>query len=136
LPWRIVAANPARSTTESQEIAANPSPIGSKRRRRRNGRCSEALAPERIEAAELAGEPIESILGKASGNGAPIGGIKVVARRGWFAARPSGTEDIYKTYAESFDGPDHLQRILKEAQAIVDRALSSPPTGSVPSTVA
>ena len=89
-----------------------------------------ALVPARIEAGELAGERIESILDSAPGNGASIGGIKVIAKSGWFAARPSGTEDIYKIYAESFSGDDHLQRILKEAQAIVDRAIESPPNGS------
>ena len=83
-----------------------------------------ALAPQRIEATELAGEKITSILGNAPGNGAPIGGVKVIAKSGWFAARPSGTEDIYKIYAESFSGADHLQRIVKEAQAIVDRAIA------------
>ena len=90
-----------------------------------------ALAPQRIETTELAGEKIDSVLGNAPGNGAPIGGVKVVAKSGWFAARPSGTEDIYKIYAESFEGADHLQRILKEAQAIVDQAIASPssPTG-------
>jgi len=85
-----------------------------------------ALAPQRIEAIELAGEKIVSILGNAPGNGAPIGGVKVITASGWFAARPSGTEDIYKIYAESFSGADHLQRILTEAQAIVDRAIASP----------
>ena len=74
--------------------------------------------------ASLAGEAIESILSKAPGNGASIGGIKVVAASGWFAARPSGTEDLYKIYAESFRGDEHLQRILQEAQAIVDIAIS------------
>ncbi|MEO5606457.1 MAG: alpha-D-glucose phosphate-specific phosphoglucomutase, partial [Polaromonas sp.] len=59
-------------------------------------------------------------------NGAAIGGIKVITKSGWFAARPSGTEDIYKIYAESFKGNDHLQRILKEAQAIVDKAIAAP----------
>jgi len=83
-----------------------------------------ALAPARITAGELAGEKILSILDKAPGNGAPIGGIKVIAASGWFAARPSGTEDIYKIYAESFSGAAHLQTILKEAQAIVDRAIA------------
>ena len=83
-----------------------------------------ALAPGRITATELAGEKIVSVLDKAPGNGAPIGGIKVIAASGWFAARPSGTEDIYKIYAESFSGADHLQAILKEAQAIVDRAIA------------
>ncbi len=85
-----------------------------------------ALAPARVNASELAGEAITVVLDHAPGNGAPIGGIKVVAKSGWFAARPSGTEDIYKIYAESFSGNDHLQRILKEAQAIVDQAIASP----------
>jgi len=85
-----------------------------------------ALAPEQLGASELAGEKIDSVLGQAPGNGAAIGGVKVIAKSGWFAARPSGTEDIYKIYAESFAGADHLQRILKEAQAIVDRAIASP----------
>ncbi|MEO7952604.1 MAG: phosphoglucomutase (alpha-D-glucose-1,6-bisphosphate-dependent) [Polaromonas sp.] len=85
-----------------------------------------ALAPQDIRATELAGEKIDSVLGNAPGNGAPIGGVKVIAKSGWFAARPSGTEDIYKIYAESFKGSDHLQRILKEAQAIVDHAIASP----------
>ena len=88
-----------------------------------------ALSPGQIDARELAGEKIESVLDKAPGNGAAIGGIKVIARSGWFAARPSGTEEIYKIYAESFAGPDHLQRILKEAQAIVDRAIVAPARG-------
>jgi phosphoglucomutase len=83
-----------------------------------------ALAPERITATELAGEKITRVLGNAPGNGALIGGIKVIAQSGWFAARPSGTEDIYKIYAESFSGAAHLQAILKEAQAIVDRAIA------------
>jgi phosphoglucomutase len=83
-----------------------------------------ALAPQAIAAGELAGERIEAILDKAPGNGAAIGGIKVISASGWFAARPSGTEDIYKIYAESFSGAAHLARILKEAQAIVDRAIA------------
>jgi phosphoglucomutase len=85
-----------------------------------------ALTPARISAHELAGEAITAVLDHAPGNGAAIGGIKVVTKNGWFAARPSGTEDIYKIYAESFNGNDHLQRILKEAQAIVDKAIASP----------
>lgn len=83
-----------------------------------------ALSPGQIKSTELAGERIESVLGNAPGNGAAIGGIKVSAKGGWFAARPSGTEDVYKIYAESFDGPDHLQRILQEAQTIVDSAIA------------
>jgi len=87
-----------------------------------------ALAPQQITATELAGERIESILSHALGNGEPIGGIKVNTASGWFAARPSGTEDIYKIYAESFLGADHLQRLLQEAQAIVDAAISPAPS--------
>ena len=83
-----------------------------------------ALSPSSIEAADLAGEKIEAVLDKAPGNGAPIGGIKVVASSGWFAARPSGTEDIYKIYAESFSGAAHLATILEQAQVIVDRAIA------------
>ena len=82
-----------------------------------------ALSPQQVRLTELAGERIENILSKAPGNGAPIGGIKVIAGSGWFAARPSGTEDLYKIYAESIKGPEHLRRILEEAQAIVDTAI-------------
>jgi len=85
----------------------------------------EQLSAEQIGSAELAGEKIQSILTEAPGNGAPIGGVKVSAASGWFAARPSGTEDIYKIYGESFQGADHLSRILAEAQAIVDAALGA-----------
>ena len=83
------------------------------------------LSPESIRSKQLAGEEISSILTKAPGNGAPIGGLKVLAENGWFAARPSGTEEIYKIYGESFLGEDHLKRILKEAQIIVNEALGS-----------
>ncbi len=82
------------------------------------------LVPQRIVQAELAGDRIDSVIDKAPGNDAPIGGIKVVASGGWFAARPSGTEDIYKIYAESFRDHAHLDRILAEAQTIVDAALA------------
>jgi phosphoglucomutase len=80
------------------------------------------LAPDRVAAAELAGEKITAKLTHAPGNGAPIGGLKVTTENGWFAARPSGTEEIYKIYAESFRGEEHLDRILEEAQAIVGAA--------------
>ncbi|MGA2206721.1 MAG: phosphoglucomutase (alpha-D-glucose-1,6-bisphosphate-dependent) [Terracidiphilus sp.] len=92
----------------------------------------EKLSPEQVRSKTLAGEPIQQILTRAPGNGAPIGGLKVLAKSGWFAARPSGTEDIYKIYAESFQGPDHLRRILDEAQKIVSDALttSNPAEGS------
>ncbi len=82
------------------------------------------LAPKQVDATELAGEKIDGVLDYAPGNGAPIGGIKVVAASGWFAARPSGTEDIYKIYAESFKGKDHLGLILQQAQKMVDDALA------------
>ena len=82
------------------------------------------LSPQQITSAELAGEKIHSVLTHAPGNGEAIGGLKVVAESGWFAARPSGTEDIYKIYAESFRGEGHLRSLLSEAQAIIDRALA------------
>ena len=81
------------------------------------------LSPEAVAAATLAGEPITAKLTRAPGNDAPIGGLKVVAASGWFAARPSGTENIYKIYAESFRDQAHLEAILREAQEIVNRAL-------------
>jgi phosphoglucomutase len=82
------------------------------------------LTPERVSAAELAGDAIAAKLTKAPGNGASIGGLKVTTANGWFAARPSGTEDIYKLYAESFVSAEHLQRIVAEAQAMVANALA------------
>ncbi len=81
------------------------------------------LSPQQVNATELAGEPITATLTTAPANDAPIGGLKVVTRSGWFAARPSGTEDVYKIYAESFDGPEHLARIQEEARAVVSAAL-------------
>ena len=81
------------------------------------------LSPDQVKANELAGEPILKKLTKAPGNNAPIGGLKVETENGWFAARPSGTEDIYKIYTESFKGPDHLKMIQEEAIAIVDSVL-------------
>ena len=87
----------------------------------------EQLSTREIRSSELAGEKIETILTQAPGNGAPIGGLKVMTASGWFAARPSGTEDIYKIYGESFLGATHLRRILAEAQAIVDAALAATP---------
>jgi len=83
------------------------------------------LSPEQVTASSLAGEPITAKLTSAPGNGAGIGGLKVTAASGWFAARPSGTEDVYKLYAESFRGTDHLAEIQAEAQAIVSAALTS-----------
>ena len=83
------------------------------------------LSPGQLKITEMAGEKIQTVLTNAPGNDAPIGGLKVVTKNGWFAARPSGTEDIYKIYAESFRGADHLCRILEEAQAIVNNQLSA-----------
>ncbi|SCK44417.1 phosphoglucomutase [Variovorax sp. HW608] len=83
-----------------------------------------ALTPDRLQASELAGDRITSVLSHAPGNGGAIGGVKVISEGGWFAARPSGTENIYKIYGESFRSAEHLQRILGEAQAIVDAAIA------------
>ncbi len=83
------------------------------------------LSPEQVKATELAGDRIVSMLTKAPGNGASIGGLKVVTDNGWFAARPSGTEDVYKLYAESFQGKEHLKRIQEEAQTLIAHALAS-----------
>ena len=85
----------------------------------------ERLSPQQVRSTDLAGEKIQAILTSAPGNSAPIGGLKVSTESGWFAARPSGTEDIYKIYAESFQGADHLRRIVEEAQVIVNNALAS-----------
>jgi phosphoglucomutase len=84
----------------------------------------EKLSPEHIGVTELAGERIERILTTAPGDGEEIGGVKVIAENGWFAARPSGTEEIYKIYAESFRGKGHLVKIQKEAQEIIRQALA------------
>ena len=83
------------------------------------------LSPEQVKSKQLAGETIQSILTRAPGNDAAIGGLKVIAEKGWFAARPSGTEDIYKIYAESFRDANHLQQLIDEAQKIVSAALAS-----------
>jgi phosphoglucomutase len=83
------------------------------------------LSPADIRTSQLAGDPIQQMLVNAPGNGAAIGGLKVITANGWFAARPSGTEDIYKLYAESFRGEEHLQRIQTEARALIKTALAS-----------
>src|SRR4051812_45351102 len=82
------------------------------------------LSPDQVTATSLAGEPITATLTSAPGNGAALGGLKVTTENGWFAARPSGTEDVYKIYAESFVGPEHLDRLLEEAQALVGAAFT------------
>jgi phosphoglucomutase len=83
------------------------------------------LSAEQVRATTLAGDPIISRLTQAPGNGAPVGGLKVVTAHGWFAARPSGTEDVYKLYAESFKGREHLRQIQSEAQALVAEVLTA-----------
>jgi phosphoglucomutase len=82
------------------------------------------LSPAQVTASSLAGEPVTAVLTRAPGNGAAIGGVKVTTKSGWFAARPSGTEDVYKVYAESFRGEEHLDRLLEEAQSVVADALA------------
>jgi phosphoglucomutase len=86
------------------------------------------LSPRQVPGTHLAGDRIENVIDHAPGNNAPIGGIKVVTASGWFAARPSGTEDIYKIYAESFRGEEHLRAIMQEAQRIVDAAIATAPS--------
>ena len=83
------------------------------------------FSPQQVQSRELAGEPITAMLTEAPGNKAPIGGLKVTTKNGWFAARPSGTEEVYKLYAESFNGPDHLRRIQEDAQALISQVFSS-----------
>ncbi len=84
----------------------------------------QALSPEAVNATQLAGDPIAAMQTTAPGNGAPLGGLKVSTARGWFAARPSGTENVYKLYAESFAGEEHLRQIQSEAQALLSRVLA------------
>ncbi len=83
------------------------------------------LSTQNIAARQLAGDDITAVLNRAPGNGAPLGGIKVTTAQGWFAARPSGTENAYKIYAESFRGAEHLAKIQEEARAVVSSALSA-----------
>ncbi|HWG84434.1 MAG TPA: phosphoglucomutase (alpha-D-glucose-1,6-bisphosphate-dependent) [Deinococcales bacterium] len=84
-----------------------------------------SLSPEQVTATELAGEPITAKLTRAPGNDEPIGGLKVTTENAWFAARPSGTEDVYKIYAESFRGPEHLERVMSEAREVVSAAFAA-----------
>ena len=96
-------------------------------------KCLANLLPGQVTQTELAGEKILATLSRAPGNDAPIGGLKVIAKNGWFAARPSGTENIYKIYAESFQGADHLRRIQEEAQIIVSNAIAPAATSATDS---
>jgi phosphoglucomutase len=93
-----------------------------------------SLSPEAVRASSLAGEPIIARLGRAPGNDAPIDGVKVISATGWFAARPSGTEAVYKIYAESFQGEAHVNAIAREAQAMVNAALAEPSARSLQGT--
>jgi phosphoglucomutase len=116
-PGRRYAALTAELGTTSYRRVDAPATPAQKR-------ALAGLAPEAVAATELAGDPVTAVLTRAPGNGAPIGGLKVVTERGWFAARPSGTEDVYKIYAESFGGADHLDRLIGEAQALVAAAFA------------
>jgi len=100
----------------AERVDANATPVQKK--------ALAALSARDIVVNNLAGDPIVSLISTAPGNGAPIGGIKIASANGWFAARPSGTEDIYKIYAESFKDATHLKHILEDAQAIVDKAIT------------
>ena len=91
-------------------------------------RATASLTPERLAMRELAGDPVTAAVTAAPGDGQPFGGIKVSTEYGWFAARPSGTEAVYKLYAESFKGRPHLERIQNEAQAALTKAIQSPPS--------
>ena len=120
-PARTRASTTARSSppraSRSTPASTSPPP------RQEKARLG-ALAPADVTSKTLAGEPIAGVLTRAPGNGAPIGGLKVTAENGWFAARPSGTENIYKIYAESFRGKEHLTRVIEEARALVKAALA------------
>ena len=87
------------------------------------------LSEDQVDSSELAGEPITAVLTRAPGNDGEIGGLKVVADNGWLAARPSGTEDVYKVYAESFRGPEHLRGVQEQARALIARATRGERTG-------
>jgi phosphoglucomutase len=113
--YRLLTADFGESFYERVDAPATPE------EKARLGR----LSPEQITASALAGEPITALLTKAPGNDAPIGGLKVVTPSGWFAARPSGTEDVYKLYAESFKSREHLRAIQQEAQAVIQRVVGS-----------
>ncbi|RYZ11782.1 MAG: hypothetical protein EOO24_05370 [Comamonadaceae bacterium] len=130
VPEGRAANQPLSVTTLSPPMAA-PLPgawvstcrIGSPATPDQKARLSK-LTTAQVTGTELAGDPIRQVLTHAPGNGAAIGGLKVVTDKGWFAARPSGTESIYKIYVESFEGEAHLRRIASEAQTLVDRALA------------
>ncbi|HEY3383962.1 MAG TPA: phosphoglucomutase (alpha-D-glucose-1,6-bisphosphate-dependent) [Vicinamibacterales bacterium] len=119
-PGEVYATLTAEFGSSSYERLDAPATAGEKR-------TLQSLSSRDIGATRLAGQPVQVILTRAPGDGEPLGGVKVVAEGGWFAARPSGTEEIYKLYAESFVGPDHLARIQHEAQAIISAAFGRQP---------
>jgi phosphoglucomutase len=132
IPALLAAEITARKGRDPSEIYnALTEELGEPRSIRVDAKASPAqkallskLSPEQVTSTELAGEPIQSILSRAPGNDQAFGGLKVMTANGWFAARPSGTEDIYKIYAESFIGDDHLKRLVAEAQVLVDGAIA------------
>jgi phosphoglucomutase len=115
--YRDLTRDLGEAVSDRVEVPATP-----EERRRIAG-----LSPRQVHITELAGEKIDHVISCAPGNHAPIGGIKVVSANGWFAARPSGTEDVYKIYAESFRGEEQLHRILETAQTLVATALAAAP---------
>ena len=122
----VTGKDPGQHYDELTEKFGDPvlHPHRRPRHPRTESQAVQTLRPTTVTATTLAGEPITAILTNAPGNNAPIGGLKVTTENGWFAARPSGTENIYKIYAESFQGPDHLNAIVAEAQEIVTAAVS------------
>ena len=121
---RVRAAIPASAIASSPSSSAIQPRIESMRRQRRSRkRKLSKLSPAQVTASEMAGEKITAVLDRAPGNNAALGGIKVMTENAWFAARPSGTENIYKVYGESFNGPEHLRQVLQEAQQVVNAAL-------------
>ena len=128
LASEILAVTGQTPSERYRELTARFGEPGVRPHRRRLQQDDKAklgkLAARDVTATELAGDPITQRLTEAPGNGAAIGGLKVVTEGGWFAARPSGTEDVYKVYAESFRGPEHLTRIQEEARDVVAAALN------------
>ncbi len=114
--YRELAAALGEPVADRVEAAATPA----------QKRKLSKLSPKQVQISELAGERVLHVLDRAPGNDAALGGVKVVTENAWFAARPSGTEDIYKIYAESFRGPEHLRRVLEQAQTLVDATLAAP----------
>ena len=126
LGWQLVPSSPSELHREltakhGESAYARVDAAATREEKAKLGK----LSPEAVTATELAGEPITARLTTAPGNDAPIGGLKVTTENAWFAARPSGTEDVYKVYAESFKGPEHLAQVQQEAREVVGAALSA-----------